>query len=117
MDQLAREGVRVAACADAVEAADRQHGDGGAPRLGVQVDRLALQSREADAGDAAGHAGEVVGDERAREAERVECAREGGREIRTLGYVDGQRVGVPVTRRVEGDDRTTAGQAIEQGQQ
>ena len=72
VDQLAVEGVRLAAVAVAVEAAHRQRrralGEGAA----VALQNHALDPRQADAGDARRHSGEEPRHQRPRQAERLE---------------------------------------------
>ena len=67
-------GVRLAAPARLVEAADRQQSSAAGRRLACSVAQLLLDADDADAGDARGHAGEELRHQRAAEADRLEVA-------------------------------------------
>jgi hypothetical protein len=72
VDQRAVQGVRLVLCAQAVEPADRQRDHILIERHFVAHQRVLFQARQAEARDAAVHAGEIVGHKRAGEAERLE---------------------------------------------
>ena len=72
VDQAAIEGVRFAAFAHLVEAANRQRDEFGVPGGAVQVQQPARNAVQADAGNAALHAGEEFGNKRTRQADGLE---------------------------------------------
>ena len=65
-------GMVLAAPAVAVEAADRQRHVVLAPGAGVQIEQLLLDAGQTDPGDPARHVGEVLVDQGARQADRLE---------------------------------------------
>jgi hypothetical protein len=73
VDEARVEGVRLAAVpAQLVEAAHRQRDHVRIPGQSVLVEHLARDARQADAGDARGHSGEELRDQRARQPDRLE---------------------------------------------
>ena len=74
VDEVALEIVPVAAAPRLVEAADRQGDHVLVEGAGMLLGDLLLHAAQADAGDARRHAGEELGDQRARQADRLEVA-------------------------------------------
>ena len=72
MDRVIVEGMRLAAAAQAVDAADFQRHDIAVPGGFMQLQHLMRDAGQADAGNARGHAGEEFADQRAGQADRLE---------------------------------------------